>query len=55
MTAAGLGALPLFLWNYYYVLDLDYAAKSGALVGSGAVMLLACAAIRRWRVAEERS
>jgi hypothetical protein len=31
--------LPLFLWLYYYNLDLTLVAKSGILVASGAVLL----------------
>lgn len=41
VVLAGLAALPVFLFKYYYNLDLDLMAKSGVLAGSGALLLLA--------------
>jgi hypothetical protein len=37
----GLAGLPIFVWNYYYNLEIDLMTKSSALAGSGAVLLLA--------------
>jgi uncharacterized membrane protein len=36
----GIILLPVFLTHYYYNLNLDLLAKSGVLIGSGAVMFL---------------
>ncbi len=45
ITAIGLVGLPIFVWKYYYNLELDFVTKSGILAGSGILLLLA-----RWLV-----
>lgn len=47
VTAVALASLPVFLWKYYYALDLDVVAKSGVLVASGMLLLVARLAVRR--------
>jgi len=37
----GLLLMPAFIWFYYYTLELTLLEKSGVLVGSGCVLLLA--------------
>lgn len=41
MVAMGALLLPLFLYHYYYNLDVSLLQKSGVLVGSGALLLFA--------------
>ena len=41
VAVAGLVALPTFVFKFYYDLALDLMAKSGVLVGSGALLLVA--------------
>jgi hypothetical protein len=50
----GLGIIlfPIFLTHYYYNLNLDLLAKSGVLIGSGAVVLLLRAGLARWAFAD---
>ena len=49
ITTLGLVSLPVFLWKYYYSLEIDFLAKSGVLVASGAVLLVA-----RWAITHSR-
>jgi hypothetical protein len=49
ITLLGLASLPVFLWKYYYSLEMDYLAKSGVLAASGALLLLA-----RWAITYSR-
>jgi len=49
ITMLGLMSLPIFLWKYYYDLDLDFLAKSGVLAATGAVLLIA-----RWAITYSR-
>jgi len=39
LTIAGTLLLPVFLWLYYYNLDISLLGKSAVLIGSGAVLL----------------
>lgn len=39
ITLLGLVSLPVFLWKYYYYLDLSFLHKSGVLAGSGVLLL----------------
>lgn len=48
MKGIGLILLPVFLFNYYYNLNLDLLAKSVTLIGSGLALLLLRAGLRRW-------
>jgi hypothetical protein len=50
----GLILFPIFLTYYYYNLNLDLLAKSGVLIGSGAVLLLLRAALNRWLFANDK-
>lgn len=45
LTLVALASLPIFVWHYYYDLELDFVAKSSVLVGSGALLLVARAAL----------
>ena len=45
ITMLGLLSLPVFLWKYYYNLDLDFLTKAGVLAATGAVLLIA-----RWAI-----
>ncbi len=49
ITTLGLVSLPVFLWKYYYSLEIDFLAKSGVLVASGALLLVA-----RWAITHSR-
>ena len=40
LTAIGVLFLPIFLWLYYYNLDVSLLQKSAILVGSGALLLI---------------
>ena len=48
----GIILFPIFLTHYYYNLNLDLLAKSGVLIGSGAVVLLLRAGLARWAFAD---
>ncbi len=41
ITLLGLLSLPIFFWKYYYNLEVGFLTKSGVLVASGLVVLLA--------------
>ncbi len=46
LVTVGLVALPVFVFKYYYNLELDFMTKSGVLAGSGVLLLAA-----RWAFA----
>ena len=49
LVLVGLFALPVFVFKYYYNLDLVLMTKAGVLAGSGALLLLA-----RWAMVRGR-
>ncbi len=54
LVTVGLVTLPMFVFKYYYNLDLDFMTKSGVLAGSGVLLLVARWAFARgsWHAAE---